>query len=377
MLVKNKKEKKKEIDIFSNIPSMADLLLPEELQERKDYLTLGYNKYSRIFVMTVYPEQTWVSWLDDLFSIGNINISVKVEPSSNGNVISQLTKKLVQSQSEYATYSKQGNILHLPVLEKQINDLEDLRMLIQTNQDKLFFATIFITLNAESLYELNEKTKILESELNKKTSMIRTLTFRQLEGLKTMLPIGEIPIANYERNMVAGGIATLIPISNPNLSHDKGIFIGRNMFTNAPVYVDNFIGPPTLPNPHVFICGTSGGGKSVALKTLAARNIATTGCSVFFIDVEGEYSGLTKMLGGKVIKIVQGESAGINPFELEPDTKGNKQFLNILDKVAEIRGLLGTICRNYQGRTLNGTEITEIEIIVNQLYAEKRNYIGC
>lgn len=79
MLVKNKKEKKKEIDIFNNIPTMADLLLPEELQERKDYLTLGYNKYSRIFAMTIYPEQTWISWLDDLFSIGNINISVKIE----------------------------------------------------------------------------------------------------------------------------------------------------------------------------------------------------------------------------------------------------------------------------------------------------------
>ena len=95
-----------------------------------------------------------------------------------------------------------GNILHLPELEKQICDLEDLRMLIQTNQDKLFFATIFITLNAENLQELNDKTKILESELNKKTAMIRTLTFRQLEGLKTMLPVGEIP--NNERNMVAG-----------------------------------------------------------------------------------------------------------------------------------------------------------------------------
>lgn len=97
-----------------------------------------------------------------------------------------------------------GNILHLPELEKQIGDLEDLRMLIQTNQDKLFFATIFISLNAESLEELNEKTKILESELNKKTAMIRTLTFRQLEGYKTILPSGEIPIPNYERNMVAG-----------------------------------------------------------------------------------------------------------------------------------------------------------------------------
>ena len=186
MLGKNKKAK--EINIFDNIPNFMDLIVPDTLQERKDYLCLGYNKYSRVFVMTVYPEQTWFSWLNDLFNIVNINISVKIEPSNNGTTINQLTKKLVQSQSEYATYSKQGNILHLPELEKQIGDLEDLRMLIQTNQDKLFYATIFITLNAENLQELNETTKILESELNKKTAMIRTLTFRQLEGLKTMLP---------------------------------------------------------------------------------------------------------------------------------------------------------------------------------------------
>ena len=54
---------------------------------------------------------------------------------------------------------------------------------------------------------------------------------------------------------------------------------------------------------------------------------------------------------------MQGESAGINPFELEPDTKGDKEFLNILDKVAEIRALLATI--------------TEIEIVVNKLYSER------
>ena len=102
MLGKNKKQK--QIDIFKNMPNLMDLVLPDELQEKKDYLVLGYNKYSRIFVMTVYPEHTWFSWLDDLFNIGNINISIKIEPSSNGNVINQLTKKLVQSQSEYATY---------------------------------------------------------------------------------------------------------------------------------------------------------------------------------------------------------------------------------------------------------------------------------
>lgn len=39
--------------------------------------------------------------------------------------------------------------------------------------------------------------------------------------------------------------------------------------------------------------------------------------------------------------------------------------------MAEIRSLLGTICRNYLGRTLNATEITEIEVIVNKLYEER------
>ena len=126
---------------------------------------------------------------------------------------------------------------------------------------------------------------------------------------------------------------------------------------------------PYLILMYLFV-GLLVGGKSVALKTLTARNIATTGCGAFFIDVEGEYTNLTKMLGGKVIKIEQGKSAGVNPFEIEPDIKGSMQFINILDKVAEIRALLATICRNY-GRTLTGTENTEIEVVVNQLYAEK------
>ncbi|MCI8470431.1 MAG: hypothetical protein HFJ35_02910 [Clostridia bacterium] len=107
MLVKNRKQKKKEINIFDNVPTIADIILPDTLQEKRDYINLGYNKFTRTFVMTIYPEQTWVSWIDSLFHIGNINISVKVEPANNGNIINQLTRKLVQSQSEYATYSRQ------------------------------------------------------------------------------------------------------------------------------------------------------------------------------------------------------------------------------------------------------------------------------
>ena len=111
-------KKQKEIDIFKNTCNIMDLLLPDELQENADYICLGYNKYSRYFVMTVYPEETWIGWLNDLFCIGNINISVKVETTNNGSVINQLTKKLVQNQSEYSTYSRQRKYITFTGIRK-------------------------------------------------------------------------------------------------------------------------------------------------------------------------------------------------------------------------------------------------------------------
>ena len=138
-----KKKIREENNIFNNISALEDRILPDVLEEKTDYLYLGYNKYLRTFVVTVYPEQTWLGWLEELMYIGNISISIKLETSSNSSVINQLTKKLVQSQSEYANYSRQGNIAHTPILEKEIMDLEELRSLIQTNQDKLFFCYSF------------------------------------------------------------------------------------------------------------------------------------------------------------------------------------------------------------------------------------------
>ena len=66
--------------------------------------------------------------------------------------------------------------------------------------------------------------------------------------------------------------------------------------------------------------------------------------------LSGEYSNLTKMLGGKVIKIEQGKPAGINPFELEADYKGKEKFLNILDKAEKE---IGFVTRKLQNTNRN------------------------
>ena len=107
------------------------------------------------------------------------------------------------------------------------------------------------------------------------------------------------------------------------------------------------------------------------MKTLTARTILTYNCNAFYIDVEGEYSALCERLGGKVIKINQGKPSGINPFELEPDFNGKFEFLNIKEKISDIRALLSTITRNYMFRTLSSSEMTEIEIVTNEVYKDK------
>ena len=44
-MLARKKKTKNENDIFKNIPTVMDEILPDAIREYKDYLYLGFNKY--------------------------------------------------------------------------------------------------------------------------------------------------------------------------------------------------------------------------------------------------------------------------------------------------------------------------------------------
>lgn len=365
-----KKENKKLENLFDNVPSLMSLIIPETIEEKKDKLYLGTNRYTRNFVLTVYPSEIYLGWLDELFNIGEISISVLSESAYSGDVIRQLTQKVTALQSEYMVYENQGNIYHLPELENMIVDYEEMRKLIQTQNDKLFYVTILIALHCKSEKELDDKSEILENELSKKSAQLRTLTFRQIDAFKTILPLNELKIKDFNKNLTAAGFSALFPIACPDLSHQNGIYLGKNLFTLSPVYLNSFIGPPQLNNQHISIFGIPGSGKSVAIKLILGRS-AIIGRKIAVLDPEGEYKKQIEKLGGRYIKIKQGYSSGINIFDIEPYFDGHKEYINILDKVSEIRALLSTISREYMNRPLNPKEMSDIEIVINEIYSQK------
>lgn len=363
----NEKKKEKTLkNFFDNVQNVMTLIIPDAVQETKDYIYLGDNRYCRNFILTVYPNKIYLGWLDDIFNkMGDISISVLNECSDEDTVIRQLTHKVTVLQSEYNTFENQGNIRLLPALEESITDFEDMRRKIQTTNDRLFYVTILLRLNAENLEALNERTSTLKSEFAKISAKIRTLSFRQLEGLKDNLPINNGFIQDYERNMTASGFATMFPVSSSGLSSRTGIIIGRNYFTGLPVYLDVF--DKELPNPHIAVLGMSGAGKSVFQKILSGRG-ALLNIRQGILDLEGEYVGITEKMNGRVIKITQGVPAGINLFDL--DVEENDKETGLLNKVAEIRALLSGIMRNYMDRPLNAKELSDVELAVIETYKE-------
>ncbi len=158
-------KKIKEENFFDNQPKLISLLAPEVIQENKDYIYMGNDKYSRIFTLMFYPNYIGIGWLDDILNtIGNVDISTQVQVADERNVIKYLTHKVTKLQSDYLLFEKQGNIEELHNLEENIQAFEEMRRDIQINNDKLFFIKITLRVNAKSLEKLNENSKLLRDE---------------------------------------------------------------------------------------------------------------------------------------------------------------------------------------------------------------------
>ena len=362
-----KRKKKKYENFFDNQPKLITLLAPEVVQEKRDYIYMGDDKYARVFTLMFYPNYIGIGWLDDILNtISDVDISIQVQVADERNVIRFLTHKVTKLRSDYMLFEKQGNIAEIHRLEENIQAFEEMRRNIQINNDKLFFIKVILRLNATTLEELNEKSKILRDEFANKSCEIRTLYFKQLDALKETLPLNNNIIKENNRNMTTEGLAAMFPIARTKSSVKEGIYLGRDLFTGLPMNLETF--SSGLANANIAIFGIPGAGKSVTVKLLVGRNALMNRRSSI-LDIEGEYVALNELLGGRTIKIQQAIPVGINLFDI--DVVEGEDFVDIDNKVTEIRAILNGIINKYENRTLKPNEIADIEQAVREVYRER------
>ena len=367
-----KRKQVKKPDINDNILQIQDLFIPDGLGEYPDKAVIGPAVYSRSFAVGVWPRDVYISWLDEIFSVGDINMAVYVEPVPDREVIKRLTEKVVSAEAQYIVEQQRGSITRLPELRAVVRDLEMIREAIQTNTERMFYVTCLITVYAQSEDELNERCDEVEGILARRSTYIRCLMFKQVEALKSSIPTGNLVLSGHRRNLTTGGVAAMMPVAGGELSHPSGAYWGYTIPGRSPVFYDPFMGPPYLPNPHLAVFGFTGAGKSQALKILIGR-LSLLGTRFIIIDHEGEYREAVKNLyDGAIISVEAGKPAGINPFEIEAETRDDgTRVVDIHDKVADIRALISVCVQNFANRPMIARETSILEEVVREEYASR------
>ncbi|OIP74390.1 MAG: hypothetical protein COU63_02960 [Candidatus Pacebacteria bacterium CG10_big_fil_rev_8_21_14_0_10_36_11] len=311
-----------------------DLISYSGLAEESTYLQMG-DKFVRTLFISGYPYVASVGWLNMLINFNhNIDISHHIEQINPLLALPKLNRKITELESTKRTMLKQGKVIGSEITDPLESAIE-LKDKIQRGQEKLFQISIYMTITAESVCDLNKITTILETVMSTRLFYIKTATFQQLEGLQTALPRGENKLGQ-NRNLDSSSAALTFPFVSSELVQESGILYGINKSNNSLVIVDRF----SLNNANAIIFAQSGSGKSYTAKVEILRQLMQ-GTRVIVIDPEREYKQLTKSVKGTYIRLSSTSKEKINPFDFSLKSyNGNNNLAEHIQDLTEIVSLL-------------------------------------
>ena len=163
----------------------------------------------------------------------------------------------------------------------------------------------------------------------------------------------------YGQSMVSQALAAGDPFHFSTLEDPTGDLLG-NTPCGGNVLFDEFTKTKTRLYYNSLIVGTMGSGKSTLLKKRFKTN-AIRGNYIRTFDISGEFTRLTKTLGGKVIKL-DGTNGILNPLEiLKAEEDEGISFTRHISKVSTIYKFLTEGSADTQ-------EIIVFEELLRELY---------
>jgi len=310
---KVKKPQNKKVNFYFGEQDQMDLISYSGLKEKADYLLINKN-YVRTLFISGYPYVATTGWLSMLINFNhNIDVSYHIEQVDPLLALPKLNRKITELESTRRNMLKTGRVISSEITDP-LDSAKELKDKILRGQEKLFQVSIYMTLTAKSLSELDKLTTLLETVMSQRLFYIRTATFQQLDGLQSILPRGENKL-DQKRNLDSSSAALTFPFVSSELVQESGILYGINKSNNSLVIIDRF----ALTNANSIIFAQSGAGKSYTAKVEILRQLMQ-GAKVIVIDPEREYKQLAKSVNGTYIRLSAKSKEKINPFDFSTQT---------------------------------------------------------
>ena len=330
---KKRQERPKELRLALAAQDAMDIMSYAGLEEQPDHLVID-GKYFRTLFISGYPFVASSGWLNNLITFNhNADISYHVASVDAIQALPKLHRKITELESTKRAYMRSGKIIG-PEITDPLESATELRDKIQRGQEKLFQVSIYISLSADTLAELDKITKLLETVLSARLFYIKIARYQQLEGLQSILPRAEDQL-NQKRNLDSSSAALTFPFMSSELVQESGILYGVNKSNNSLVILDRF----GLNNANSIVFAQSGSGKSYATKVEILRQLMQ-GTKVIVIDPEREYKRLSESVGGTYIKLSAKSNEKINPFDLATTKRSKSDLSEHAQDLTEVVSLM-------------------------------------
>lgn len=318
--------------------SVVDLISPSSIEVDYKYIRIGDRFYSTLFIAG-YPRYVSANWLEPIIDYDHtMDISMFCYPTSSSDVLADLRRKIAEMEATISSDTKSGHPVD-PKVEASLQDALGLQEELAKGIERFFQFSFYITLSSESVPELIEANKQLQTELASLLLIGKPATLQMEEGFKTTMPLGQDKLF-LTRNMDTSSLASTFPFTSAVMTQNKGVLYGMNQQNGSLIIFDRF----SLENANEIVFGKSGAGKSFLIKLEIMRQFMM-GTEVIVVDPEGEYGTLTKTLGGELVEFSSNSSVKINPFDLSQiyEEGENELGLKILSLHALLRLIMGEL----------------------------------
>ncbi len=255
--------------LTSGTTDIKDIIAPPSIEVDFSHLKIGSTYFRTLFVAG-YPRYVSANWLSPLINFDHsLDVSMFIYPVDVKGTLEQLRRRIAEMEAEISADIERGRIPQAST-QAQLEDAQGLQEQLVKGIERFFQFSLYISITAETLKELDTITKQVQSLLGSLIIVGKIASLSQEDAFKGTLPYCKDRLLII-RNMDTTALSTTFPFTSSELSDNQGVLYGINEHNESLVIFDRF----SLENANMLVLATSGAGKSVSSnETVLVKNAA-------------------------------------------------------------------------------------------------------
>lgn len=353
----------------------ADLLAPGCIEEFRDALCVG-GEWVRGIALTAFPREVALgAWLAPLLMHDELlEIVFHIHPQPQAQVMRALKRRRTGYASTRSFNRRQGR-LDDPDIHVAENDVTRMMSKLASGDERAFEVSFFVLVRSPDRSTLDERTERVMALLQTVflDAVAHPTTFEHAQAFRSFLPVGRDELRRTI-SLDSTSVASTFPFLSNALMMPGGTFLGLSG-NGEPVLLDPW--HPSLENPHAFVGGVSGAGKSYVGKLWLERALlanGTQGERHSVIDPDGEFKRLAREMGGSIVSLSTSSEHHLNPFDLVPPGRDLETYLaevqridRLAEKMLDLHSLLDLMLADH-GMTLGTREKALLDRALYETY---------